>query len=370
MWYFLNWLYNKGVRHIIKLSVEDSGVAGQKGHSDQVIQESLERFIIDHLDWQKTDLDPEAILHVGSKASRDHVSVSEDLEQVKPIPNRDLRKLTLRWSGSNAVLRAWSDMEALPLLPRLEEVEIVKPALNNAYDSTEWIEAKLEDFRSRLNTSRESFRSKSSPNLITEEFADHSTLFGNVRITCVDSSTNDDSKVATGDTVRTTASTSGKNINSHKWLDSTARFSSVMHQSWKQTVQEFKESSQKQPTGEEIEKEVIVALIDDGVDMLDTALSDQILDGKTFDFHDERVGHAFASAKGHGTVMANMILRVCPMAKIYPIRLKTLANPNGKHNIDARSAAKAIQAAISKKVTIISMSWTIAMTRDQNDAEK
>lgn len=60
--YFLDWLYTKGVRHIIRLSVEDSGDSGQEVHSDQVIQAALARFSIEHLDWQKTDLDPETIL--------------------------------------------------------------------------------------------------------------------------------------------------------------------------------------------------------------------------------------------------------------------------------------------------------------------
>lgn len=35
--------------------------------SDQVIQESLERLIVENLDWQKIDLDPETILRVGCK---------------------------------------------------------------------------------------------------------------------------------------------------------------------------------------------------------------------------------------------------------------------------------------------------------------
>ena len=66
------------MRHIIKLSVEDSGDSGQKVHSDEVIQSALEKFVIEHLDWQKTDLDPETILHISSKVAVEKRSPSDD----------------------------------------------------------------------------------------------------------------------------------------------------------------------------------------------------------------------------------------------------------------------------------------------------
>lgn len=121
MTYFFDWLYKKGVRHIIRVSVEDSTEKVQKVHSDKAIQDSLGRFIIEHLDWKKTDLDPETILHVGSKAEKE---TSSDLE---PLPGRELKYLTLRWSGSNAVLRAWGEPEGLPLLPDLQKIYLYTP---------------------------------------------------------------------------------------------------------------------------------------------------------------------------------------------------------------------------------------------------
>ncbi|TVY59789.1 hypothetical protein Focb16_v003793 [Fusarium oxysporum f. sp. cubense] len=47
------------------------------------------------------------------------------------------------------------------------------------------------------------------------------------------------------------------------------------------------------------------------------------------------------------------------MAKVYPIRLKTYSSADGKSTIDPRYAARAIQAALDKNATIISMSWTL-----------
>jgi len=126
MRYFFDWLYSKGVRHIIRLSVEDSGDGGEKVHADQFIRESLERFIVEHLDWRKKDLDPETILHVSSRVEK-RAPTAEDRKNVEVMPDRQMRELSLRWGGSNAVLRAWSEPEGLPLLPRLQSVYLFKP---------------------------------------------------------------------------------------------------------------------------------------------------------------------------------------------------------------------------------------------------
>lgn len=128
---FFEWLYKKDVRHIIKVSVEEYENLDDKAHSDQAIQKCLESLIIDHLDWQKTDLDPETILHVSSKAP----TTGDDLKDTELLPNRRLRELSLRWSGSNAVLRAWSEPEGLPMLPHLQTIHLFKPPLDQVCDT-------------------------------------------------------------------------------------------------------------------------------------------------------------------------------------------------------------------------------------------
>jgi hypothetical protein len=128
--FFLQWLFDKGVRHIINLTVEDSNEIVGKVHSDQAIQESLEKFVIEELDWRKADMDPETILHVSSKAGEKVSDVAEGHTEPELVPDRRLRKLHLKWSGSNAVLRAWSEPEGLPLLPQLQIIYLVKPPLD------------------------------------------------------------------------------------------------------------------------------------------------------------------------------------------------------------------------------------------------
>jgi hypothetical protein len=127
MQYFFDWLYAKGVRHIIRVCVEDSGDLGEKVHSDQAIQDCLEKFVIEHLDWKKTDLDPETILHVSSRVERD-VPASGGQANTEIVPDRQLKHLCLRWGGSNAVLRAWSEPEGLAMLPHLKKVFLFMPS--------------------------------------------------------------------------------------------------------------------------------------------------------------------------------------------------------------------------------------------------
>lgn len=117
-----------------------------------------------------------------------------------------------------------------------------------------------------------------------------------------------------------------------------------------------------------LESDVVVALIDDGVALLDQNFVGRVLEGKTFDYRDAedepcnfgdgRVGQSYNSAQGHGTEMASCILRACPMAKIYPstfsesfltthlransddvVRLKTHLSIDGNNEIDLESAA-------------------------------
>lgn len=110
------------------------------------------------------------------------------------------------------------------------------------------------------------------------------------------------------------------------------------------------------------ENEIVVALIDDGVSLLDQNFVGRVLEGKTFDYRGGTVGQSYNSAQGHGTEMARCILRVCPMAKIYPsepspncscpmyaranliasVRLKTHVTSEGKNQIDLESAALVI----------------------------
>ncbi|KAH6691548.1 hypothetical protein F5X68DRAFT_202092 [Plectosphaerella plurivora] len=381
MKYFFNWLHSKGVRHIIQLSVEDSGDANGKVHSDQAIQDSLERFVVDNLDWRKTDLDPETILHVSSKATEKEGSAPEETQNALVAPEQQLKQIYLRWSGSSAVLRAWGGSDGLAMLPRLETVYLFRPSSEKLFDNTQWTNKKIREFQDRLNRNRrllssgrvemagdqETLQVLGTAASDNQSQSDVEGQIEDVQVIATDVGTEEQRNAASRDRPHFSASSPAKGVNSHRWLDSTARFAEEMKPFWDQTVLDFLQSRQNKGTAEGIENDVVVALIDDGVDVFETAYSNQVLEGKSFDFHNGKVRPPFSSARGHGSVMANMILRICPMAKVYPIRLRTFDNPNGKTNIDKDYAAQAVQAALDKKATIISMSWTLPMSKDKSD---
>ncbi|KKO96893.1 hypothetical protein THAR02_11002 [Trichoderma harzianum] len=313
MVHFFNWLYEKGVRHIIRVTVNDSGDPGEKIHTDHSIQQCLERFVVESLDWQKTDLDPETILRVSVRSLEKAAPTSEDPKNVELLPDRQLRELRLRWSGNNAVLRAWREPEGLPMLPRLEKVHLLTPPASKMFDDPQWIKQKVEEFRLRLNKNFRKARDN-DPELGQEDVF-QATNEIEVSLEAID-------------------------------MDGGSKLTS--REQWNNIPNKLLRPE------DNFESDVVVALINDGVDRLDNTLSGQILEGKSFDYHDGQVRPPFSSARGHGTVMASMILRICPMAKIYLIRLKTY---------------DAIEAALAKNATIISMSWTLPKSSAENETK-
>jgi hypothetical protein len=94
--FFFSWLKDKGVKHIIKVIVQDSTDC----HCDESIEKCLSPFRIDVLDWSKPDLDPEMLCNACS----------------------DIKELHLRWGANNAILRAWGEPEGLRRLKLLEKI--------------------------------------------------------------------------------------------------------------------------------------------------------------------------------------------------------------------------------------------------------
>ncbi|KAK0727323.1 peptidase S8/S53 domain-containing protein [Lasiosphaeria miniovina] len=109
---------------------------------------------------------------------------------------------------------------------------------------------------------------------------------------------------------------------------------------------------------------VVVALIDDGVDLPHQESADHSFISESFHAYDygRRVWPWWNSAAGHGTLIARLIHRICPTAAIYVIKLETrTTEADNEILIDAKSAIKAIYHAVEEGVDIISMSWKCAL---------
>ncbi|KAH7310654.1 hypothetical protein B0I35DRAFT_357913 [Stachybotrys elegans] len=380
MEFFFDWLYTKGVRRILKVEIDDSA---KVPHSDEAIQISLGKIIVEHLDWQKMDLDPRVICRAGSQAIRP--DASED-------SGNELREVTLKWSGNNAVLRAWSELEGLPQLPVLRVVNLSIPSQADLYDTKAWVQENLKEFRSRLNKNA-NIQVKDVVNRPGEDAdagaaaeppAAKETPERKIDVVVREGTKGIELPVSSAGASKSAGRTNP--MTEHEWITCMERFSGSMDLFWKRTVaqaeeklqQDFSDSNpllnvdmQHMADLQKLKKDVVVALIDDGVDSCDSAFAGRVIEGKTFDYQDGGVGQYYISARGHGTEMARMILKVCPMASIYSIRLKTHTSPTKGHStIDPISAALAIEAALEKKATIISMSWTIPEPPEGSEEKK
>ncbi|KAK7414636.1 hypothetical protein QQX98_006493 [Neonectria punicea] len=388
MEFFFDWLYCKGVRRILKVEVEDSG---KICHSDESIQNSLDKIIVEHLDWQKVDLDPRVICQISGKSESRSSAEADPNNELVRSRNR-LREVTLKWSGNNAVLRAWSEAEGLPQLQKLETINLSIPAPSDLYDTRNWVQSNLEEFQVRLNQFANENRNTGknghalAPNesgVTTEAVQITPPQERKVKVTVREGKGNE--IPVSPSNVQKTVGRSNP-ITEHEWLNCMERFAGCMDIFWRRTLEISLEQlgqghdnhshlpkvdTQARTDLQNLKKDVVVALIDDGVDSCDSAFSGRAIEGKTFDYQDGGVRQYYISAKGHGTEMARMILKVCPMASIYSIRLKTHTSPDKGHaTIDAVSAALAIEAALEKNATIISMSWTIPVPPEGSEEKR
>ncbi|KAK6863507.1 hypothetical protein PG995_000035 [Apiospora arundinis] len=341
----------KKVRRVVKVTVED---CKEPAHSDSAIVEALAGLRVEALHWLKMDLDPFTILRVG----------------------QDIREVRLRWSGSNTALRAWGDPCGLRQLEHLERVflDLIQEENLEDYETTE---ANVASFRRRLNQTahlevdennlgipmqgaprslppKRNIHVEYQPLTLTAGMPDRNSLFS--------------------------PGVSVPNTDNHKWLDTMEAFGKKMGKVWeaaqRMATRKYRDTGTPPTTGTPLQdtqgrpfeyiEPVIVALIDDGASMLElkSTFGDIQMTGKSLSYGQvgyERNFNLGESTNGHGTVMAHMIYQVCPMVKLYVIRMEHRRSENGMEaTIDPDSAADAVKAAVEKKVNIISMSWTVS----------
>ncbi|RYP17551.1 hypothetical protein DL765_004440 [Monosporascus sp. GIB2] len=230
----------------------------------------------------------------------------EVIQKVAP----EARVVHLYWSGNNAVLRGWSEPEGLQKLKKLEKVY-----LHVQQDRVE----------------------RGTPIQVQD-----TPLKGDITDTMVNSA----------DAVRDP-------YERHRWMASMEEFADFL-QTAERNIDRESPLTLKHP--------VTVAIIDDGVDINDQTIQSKIIGGRSFCHRDEEQNlnqPYYVSGGGHGTAMAGLICKVCPNVRLYILRLDEYFIEPGKRHITAKSAAKAVRAAVEKKVDIISMSWTIEKT-DRN----
>ncbi|KAJ4286233.1 hypothetical protein N0V90_013267 [Kalmusia sp. IMI 367209] len=318
-----NWLKSKAVKQIIHLFVDDYHPCS---HSDESIEKALEDLkVIKTWDWRKLDIDSMTLL--------------------KAAP--DVQEIVLYWSGRNAVLRGWSEPDGLHRLRNLRKVTVHgTPGLETSKKAL----AHLDEFKKRMEQLRgkATDESNNSENLQLTRAADKDNPSPpQIKVECglrnfppIIIGVNDSMRLA-----------QNQPPEEQKWIACVKRFNKYA-----------KDLLSKQGG----RKPITIALIDDGVDFADERIQSMVEDGRSYYQRQSKLIAPFwTSSGGHGTAMAGLIRTMCPMAKLFVLRLNEYTSINGKRQISADSAAKAVRDAIAKGVDIVSMSWTI--DSDGND---
>ncbi|KAI0888606.1 uncharacterized protein GGS22DRAFT_61008 [Annulohypoxylon maeteangense] len=325
MEFLFNWLRGKGVRHIIKVIVLDQEFPA---HSDESIELALKDFNIEVLDWRKTDLCPGTIR----------------------IACPGVTELHVWWSGNNGILRAWSAPDGLAKLENLKDVYI-RSSQSDFLDSPDRVDANIKAFKDALETERIKFKEWPAITVHVPDFRAN-------RSTEVSSNT-----AFPPNLVNPTPSAG------HDWLKTMDRFVGGM----KGIALDTNDKSIPM----ELRGDVKIALIDDGVELTDRMLTGCIYDGWSCnmdyegnDYYGIKRSYGNSTTQ-HGTLMASMIRRVCPRAKIFVFRLEVTSDEGKRAHFTAKSAAEAVEKAANGDFDIISMSWTVKIdSKNKRDTDR
>ncbi|KAF4885392.1 Subtilisin DY [Colletotrichum fructicola] len=310
-------LHELKVKKILRLYVEDRHPPSHTDASIEIALQGRESFLkdggtvgrepiaVETWDWRKPDLSTEVIAFAAPTVENVH----------------------LYWSGNQAVLRAWDCDEGIPRLYVTMERRLKRVTVHAA-PGLETRDRML----AMLNRFKQEVQRKTGGGVAVKTVIRMEGLMANM----------DTVEDASGPVSDEAAE------KQHFWVDTMDVFRRALS-----SLPDLKGS--KAPR-------VKLALIDDGINLgnLDDYNGSVTSSGVSY----FPGGPWHCSSTGHGTILANMIVRVNPWVELHVVRVQDGPSRNSGRNIFAGSAAKAIRYAIDKKVDIISMSWTIknAMT--------
>ncbi|KAI8268269.1 Major intracellular serine protease [Colletotrichum sp. SAR11_239] len=328
-------LHELKVKKILRLHVEDRHPPSHTDASIEIALQGRESFLkeggtggrepiaVETWDWRKPDLSTEVIAFAAPTVENVH----------------------LYWSGNQAVLRAWDCDEGIPRLYVTTERRLKRVTVHAA-PGLETRDRML----AMLNRFKQEVQRKTGGGVAVKTVIRMEGLMANM----------DTVEDASGPVSDEAAE------KQHVWVDTMDVFRRALS-----SLPDLKGSKaprvkvtflRQYPTFSVIDTSPQLALIDDGINLgnLDDYNGSVTSSGVSY----FPGGPWHCSSTGHGTILANMIVRVNPWVELHVVRVQDGPSRNGGRNIFAGSAAKAIRYAIDKKVDIISMSWTIknAMT--------
>ncbi|TDZ20674.1 hypothetical protein Cob_v006481 [Colletotrichum orbiculare MAFF 240422] len=234
----------------------------------------------------------------------------------------NVEHINLYWSGSQAVLRGWDSDEGIPRLATRGKLKFVTIHATPGIETRDRVERLLQRFQAKI----------------------HEKTSDSVRVKTI-------LQMEGWDSMNTTD-------NQHDWVETMDKFRAALI-----SLPDIKTDQVKR---------VKVALVDDGINLgnLHMYNGNVKVTGLSFfprEYGSENPWHC--SNTGHGTILANMVVRVNPRVHLCVLRVHDVATRDGGRNIFARSAARAIKSAIEQDVDVICMSWTIKTRIERSTAQ-
>ncbi|KAG6355983.1 hypothetical protein INS49_015368, partial [Diaporthe citri] len=364
-------LATAGVRNILHLQVDDM-YDNRLYHTDAAIERSIrgvDSFFteakraeggidVEIWDWIKPDLSIDVIRFAAPNAV----------------------KLNLYWSGNQTVLRGWARKKGIPSL-YLDNGKKLRTLVLHASPVSS-LSARFQGAASALlppnwfeqsyNGVIQGIESAKRMGKALDQFKNEidNRTAGGVEVVIRDWAGNRAAGPRADGQLRESTPGQSQSPPDHDWVKSMESFRRSLLSVHGNMPQEIRPQRIK------------VALIDDGVHLtsLNTYNESVQVTGlsywtPTFTAEGTFIGQSWhQSTRGHGTTMANMLVRVNPWVILYVIRIQDLddnsLNGDGTVKMHAESAAKAIRAAIIRDVDIITMSWTVRNVLDGDTSTK
>ncbi|KAK7403904.1 hypothetical protein QQX98_010311 [Neonectria punicea] len=307
-----DWLWRRGVREIIKVMVVDDG---DHPHADAAIVDALYGFKVEEWDWKRVDL------------------CSDVIYESSPA----VREVSLYSSGNNAVLMGWASAEGLGNRDKFPHLKKINLFVQDGLDDNERWKRNNRRFQERIfKQVQKGQKGLNGGKIDVKIIADNHAV-----------------KFSSG------LSTTESIEEAPPWIRSIREYSTFLMN-----------ASMSLGKGKQVSS-VKIAIIDDGIDATLHDLQSKIAGGATFCPYPHSsvlVNSYFVPRGKHGTLMAQLICDICPATQLYIARLEELPALTGSgRRVTARSAAKAVDWAVSCGVDIISMSWTIQATGQENE---
>ncbi|KAL6786469.1 peptidase S8/S53 domain-containing protein [Trichoderma sp. SZMC 28012] len=313
------WLRRNGVEKILSIIVYDNV---EPSHSDAAIEgalvvkdkpngSSIETFDIETWDWQKLDINCDVIADCA--------------------PN--VEEISLYSSGNNAVLMGWSSTKGLydkKKFPKLRKVNLI---YEEGLEDDSRLRTYVYNFKTQIETMTKNIISVNSVPDKRKVYMQHAKKGkGEVNIVTIH----------------------------HEWLESSNDFRKAINNIVDHQIKL---------------NPIKIAVIDNGVNIALNALKGKIEAGASFfpsSSTDDIYYHPYYTTSGtlnHGSLMATLVCKMCPKAKLYICRLEEKQSRTGNRYITMESATKALEWAMDQKVDVICMSWTIEDSTSNVDTQ-